>query len=355
MGRPETTAAGYVGLITASSFMKREFGKKLIEEFFPTVDLTHVIDTSGAYIPGHGTPTVILLGRNQPPVLPAVRAILGIRGEPGTPNDPGAGKVWTSILGALYGTTRNMDLFDQIPDWSKNRHAGDLIGDLYQHQSIEARKGRALVQTPPFVRSLLLRETLGRSLETFGLEGTRFCDPACGTGHLLVDAFRILYRAAAESHPDWPSKDSAAYALDRIVGADLDPACTAIATYRLVQAAWDECGWPNTTFHINIYTGDSLLHHRPRPGDRLDDEMAEAMEGGRFTAVAANPPYIVAPADARQSYRDRYVSASRRYSLGCPFTELCFGLARREGRPARPDIGDREIAYPPEQALLAFS
>ena len=45
--------------------MKREFGKKLIEEFFSQVDLTHVIDTSGAYIPGHGTPTVILFGRRR--------------------------------------------------------------------------------------------------------------------------------------------------------------------------------------------------------------------------------------------------------------------------------------------------
>ena len=43
---------GFTGQITANSFMKREFGKKLIEEFFPRVDLTHVIDTSGAYIPG---------------------------------------------------------------------------------------------------------------------------------------------------------------------------------------------------------------------------------------------------------------------------------------------------------------
>ena len=54
-------------MITANSFMKREFGKKLIEEFFPRIDLTHVIDTSGAYIPGHGTPTVILFGRNRKP------------------------------------------------------------------------------------------------------------------------------------------------------------------------------------------------------------------------------------------------------------------------------------------------
>jgi hypothetical protein len=49
---------GHVGQITANSFMKREFGKKLITHFFAAkVDLTHVIDTSGAYIPGHGTPT----------------------------------------------------------------------------------------------------------------------------------------------------------------------------------------------------------------------------------------------------------------------------------------------------------
>jgi hypothetical protein len=27
-----------------------------------------VVDTSGAYIPGHGTPTVILFGRHRAPV-----------------------------------------------------------------------------------------------------------------------------------------------------------------------------------------------------------------------------------------------------------------------------------------------
>ena len=90
--------AGYIGMITANSFMKREFGKKLIEEFFPRIDLTHVIDTSGAYIPGHGTPTVILFGRNRNPVSDEVRAVLGIRGEPGTPDDPAQGKVWRSIV-----------------------------------------------------------------------------------------------------------------------------------------------------------------------------------------------------------------------------------------------------------------
>lgn len=91
-------SAGYVGMITANSFMKREFGKKLIEEFLPRIDLTHVIDTSGAYIPGHGTPTVILFGRHHAPVSHEVRAVLGIRGEPSTPDNPAQGRVWRSII-----------------------------------------------------------------------------------------------------------------------------------------------------------------------------------------------------------------------------------------------------------------
>ena len=92
------TSGGFTGQITANSFMKREFGKKLIEQFFKGVDLTHVIDTSGAYIPGHGTPTVILFLRNQEPSGRKVRSVLGIRGEPETPADPAQGLVWQTIL-----------------------------------------------------------------------------------------------------------------------------------------------------------------------------------------------------------------------------------------------------------------
>ena len=68
--------------------MDREFGAPLIEDFLPTRDLRLVEDTSGAHIPAHGTPTVIIVGRNQPPVSDTVRAVLGVRGEPGTPDNP---------------------------------------------------------------------------------------------------------------------------------------------------------------------------------------------------------------------------------------------------------------------------
>jgi hypothetical protein len=96
-GTPQQPA-GFTGQITSNSFMKREFGKKLIVEYFPRWDLTHVLDTAGAYIPGHGTPTVILFGKNQKPVSSTIRTVLGIRGEPATPAEPAQGIVWQAIL-----------------------------------------------------------------------------------------------------------------------------------------------------------------------------------------------------------------------------------------------------------------
>ncbi|MFF5217619.1 BREX-2 system adenine-specific DNA-methyltransferase PglX [Micromonospora sp. NPDC000442] len=95
--------AGYVGQITGNAFMKREFGKKLIEDYFAhEVELTEVIDTSGAYIPGHGTPTVILVGRaNKRRRAAMLRTVLGVRGESATPDDPAQGRVWQAVVNQI--------------------------------------------------------------------------------------------------------------------------------------------------------------------------------------------------------------------------------------------------------------
>lgn len=92
-------AGGYTGMITANSFMKRDFGKVLIEKILPNVDLQLVVNASGAYIPGHGTPTVLLFGQNQAPDRSVVRVVLAKRGEPSTPRCPEKGFVWASIAG----------------------------------------------------------------------------------------------------------------------------------------------------------------------------------------------------------------------------------------------------------------
>ncbi|MEU3196036.1 BREX-2 system adenine-specific DNA-methyltransferase PglX [Streptomyces sp. NPDC006996] len=115
---------GFTGQITANSFMKREFGKKLIEEFFPRVQLTHVIDTSGAYIPGHGTPTVILAGRNQVArQSESVRAVLGVRGEPSQPETPENGLVWRAIV-AQVGVPGSESAWVSVEESARTRFTG---------------------------------------------------------------------------------------------------------------------------------------------------------------------------------------------------------------------------------------
>lgn len=106
----QSQRCGFVGLIVSNSFMKREFGKKLVEGFFPKIDLTHVIDSSGATIPGHQKDTVIMFGRARQPIAGVVRAVLGIKGDPGIQSDPGQGPVWQAIL-------QQLDQRDSISEW----------------------------------------------------------------------------------------------------------------------------------------------------------------------------------------------------------------------------------------------
>ena len=101
---------GYSGQITANSFMKAEFGQKLIEEFFKSVQLTHVIDCSGACIPGHNTPTVIIFGRSRKPIGASVRTVMGVKGDPETPEVPREGPVWTAI-------TNQIDIADSTSEF----------------------------------------------------------------------------------------------------------------------------------------------------------------------------------------------------------------------------------------------
>lgn len=100
-GDVEGHGFGMVGQITANSFIKREFGAKLIEGYFGhAVELTEVVDTSGAYIPGHGTPTIILVGRQRggDGRSPVIRTVRSVQGEPSTPDNAAKGLVWQAIV-----------------------------------------------------------------------------------------------------------------------------------------------------------------------------------------------------------------------------------------------------------------
>ena len=88
------------------------------------------------------------------------------------------------------------------PEWNTR-----FLGDLYQDLSEAARKTYALLQTPEFVEEFILNYTLDPAIEEFGLSpeppvghehlppGLRVIDPACGSGHFLLGAFRRLLSA----------------------------------------------------------------------------------------------------------------------------------------------------------------
>lgn len=143
-------SAGFVGLITANSFMTREFGSKLIEQVLPRLDLTHVVDTSGAYIPGHGTPTVILFGRHRTPIDEVVRTVMGIKGEPSTPDEPAGGQVWTSIVSQI-DRVNSESAFVSVVDTSRStfsKHPWSLGGGGIAEvtRAIEEHSSRRLAE-----------------------------------------------------------------------------------------------------------------------------------------------------------------------------------------------------------------
>ena len=65
---------------------------------------------------------MILFGRNHNPVGDEVRAVLGIRGEPGTPEEPAQGMVWQSIVAHL-NQSRSQNEFVSVTNIARETFA----------------------------------------------------------------------------------------------------------------------------------------------------------------------------------------------------------------------------------------
>lgn len=239
------------------------------------------------------------------------------------------------------------------------RFEGDdtrFLGDLYQDINEEVRKRFALLQTPDFIESFILDQTLDPAIRTFGLREVKLIDPTCGSGHFLLGAFERLFAAWQEEEPALDAQVLAQRALAQVYGVDLNPYAVAIARFRLVLAFLKAAGLfrlaEAPSLPLNLSVADSLLHgvsgqnmllstgldvaDREAWGDELfalEDE-AEALRilGERFHAVVGNPPYInVQDSALRDAYRALYKACHRGYSLVAPFMERFFGLAIDKG------------------------
>lgn len=210
----DVAKAGFVGLITANSFMKREFGAKLIEQVLPALDLTHVIDTSGAYIPGHGTPTVILFGRHRPPVAGEVRTVMGIKGEPSTPELPAKGQVWSAIVGQVdvVGSESEFVSVTDTPRATFGKHPWS-IGGGGAADLLEAIEGRALVRlesvigrrkfTVPMGDKLVSRESLEIGFASFSGADEHFISDAHSLSRAGVPGALARPMVLGDTVRDW--------------------------------------------------------------------------------------------------------------------------------------------------------
>lgn len=253
--------------------------------------------------------------------------------------------------------------------WSfaDERFEGELMGDLYQELDPVVKDRFALCQTPDFVRAFIMERTLTPAIGTFGADGVRMIDPACGSGHFLIDGLKRLVAATGAQHPEWSRLALVKHALDRVVGIDLNDYACALARARLIMTAAELAGVTTLAeaaqFHPHVYWADGL-EQVEREACRVEVEQPElfgeapaapaavrasltrpevkgvlrGVLAPGFHAVVANPPYIVERDEARKAYhreetggRRRYVSACKQYSLVSPFVERTLQLALREG------------------------
>ena len=241
------------------------------------------------------------------------------------------------------------------PTWNTR-----FLGDLYQDLSDHAKKQFALLQTPEFVEEFILDHTLEPALKTFGLRYTDLIDPTCGSGHFLLGAFHRLFERWVDAEPGTNRRELARRSLDAVAGVDINPFAAAIARFRLLVAALQAGGDRRLadapTYPVNIAVGDSLLHSVTQltlAGIGKDDDVTAAAAHGystedleaartllsrQWACVVGNPPYIVVRDPALNAlYRKKYATCHRQYSLGVPFTERFWELARKGD-------GDRERA-----------
>jgi len=226
-----------------------------------------------------------------------------------------------------------------------------FLGDVYQDLSEHAKKTYALLQTPEFVEEFILDQTMEPALEDRPLEGFTVIDPACGSGHFLLGAFKRLHARWQREAPALGARELVAKALDGIYGVDINPFAVAIARFRLLVAALHAAGdtsiEENIGYNPHLAAGDSLLWGADqqllpegllagpaiRPDATEDADALKSILQREHDVVVGNPPYIT-PKDAalNATYRKLYRTTHMKYALTVPFMELFFRLAHSSNR-----------------------
>jgi hypothetical protein len=248
--------------------------------------------------------------------------------------DPQAVPLWSALpsTASWAALAEFWDVGAAVDD-GPHRVDGYRLGDAYQALSPDARRSRALCQTPPWIAELLLELSLEPATDEVGPQNVRMIDPACGTGHILLSAFHAarVYRRRGRGHGVLlDAGASIERALQTVRGVDLDPYAVLLARYRLLA----------TSASILRSRIDQLPHAWPvhvACANSLLDRAEPLLERGQYHCVVGNPPYItVADAEQRDLIRKAYPRvAAGKFPLALPFCELMFSLAVPGGHVAQ--------------------
>lgn len=112
-------------------------------------------------------------------------------------------------------------------------------------------------------------------------------DPACGCGHFLVEALRMLVAISQCDRPDATAASVCRDALaGRLCGIDVDPRAVRVAKWAVSRAAYELCGQRVKPRNIVLARGLGSLK-RAAGRSRVD-----ALLGRAYTVVATNPPFV---------------------------------------------------------------
>jgi hypothetical protein len=224
-GKSASGQGGFIGMITANSFMKKEFGQKLVRNLIPTWDLNTVVDTAGATIPGHDTPTALVFLRHRPPTRNKVRVLMGKQGDPHDLTDPTRGPVWNSIV----------ELFERPGQENQYISASDVDRDrLHQHPWVLAGGGAnelyARVNSVKCTSLGELSREIGRTTVLGEDDVWTFSEADAKRMHVFDSCLEL---AIGEHYRDWVAENLplALYPYKSPGGPPIDPNSTHIIRY----------------------------------------------------------------------------------------------------------------------------
>lgn len=198
-------------------------------------------------------------------------------------------------------------------------------------QQRRRRKRLGIYYTPPELAGPILDETLDPILDAMcdeqscraQLSTLRVIDPACGSGHFLLGAWRRLATQTAKVVAPAGQRACLRLAAAALHGIDIDPQAR-LAGAKLLRRACAQWALSLRDFPNWFTLGDALL--------------AEGRDDGAFDLVIGNPPFVDSESmcaedrSRRSALAQRYETARGNWDLASLFVERAIQLARPGGR-----------------------